>query len=1491
MPILNTGLLDRFHPLVGKWFSERFAAPTAAQSAAWPKIAAGSHVLITAPTGSGKTLTAFLYAIDKLVSGVWSNDRVRVLYVSPLKALNNDIRRNLNEPIAEIGAAFARAGQSFPEIRVMTRSGDTPESERRSMAKRPPAILITTPESLNILLTSKRGSDLLCDIRTVILDEVHAVADGKRGTHLMCAVERLAALSGEFQRIALSATVNPPSRIAAFVGGRRLIRERGGVRFEDREVVLVQPAMEKSYQLRVSYLLPPSPIEVDEAEKGAEPPPKKADENPMWRAAAEEMVRVIQNNRTVLVFANSRRGVERTARLINEIAGAPLVFAHHGSLSREIREVVEGRLKAGTLKGVAATNSLELGIDVGAVDEVVLLETPPSIASFIQRLGRAGHRVGEVSRGRLLSLHPQDLLNAAVCAQSLMEREPEPISPPMVPLDVLAQVILSMTAQGPMRLDDVYDAVRAADPYAALPRHLFDLVVEMAAGKYEGVRIPALRPRLAVDRIDGTAEALPGAVRALYSSGGTIPDRGYFGVRIQQSNTKIGELDEEFVWERKLGDVITLGVQSWRIEAVGDSDVFVTPHSAKAAAPPFWTCEERGTGAYFALKRSALLEQAEKRLGDPDFREMLMIEHCLDGTAADELIRYLKSQKEVSEGALPHRRQVVVEHVLPGSHHRMVLTVLHTEWGGKVNRPYAIALSAALSEKTGEAIRVVHDDIALVVASETYFAAADLMDAVSSSNARALVKAHIRETGFFGANFRENAARSLLILKAGFGKRTPLWLNRKRAKELRAALSNYPDFPVTLETYRACLNDEMDLAAFENRLSELEDGAIRVREVTTKKPSPFAEPVLFKLSNELVYENDALKDAADGASALVDTVLFSDALRPKISRAVVRVLSDKLQRIQSGYAPSNAAELLEWIKERIVIPEEEWRALLAAMERDHGIDGAEAVAAAAHRAVALVSKNGPALIVAIENLSKLACLGPWVLASVSSISLDGSDGDPAAKAAQKKMAAHPLEEESALEDLLLELMRFCGPLSPSAWAKQLRVSPQQIEVALSYLVERDEVIVDRITEDAEGLEACHVDIFRSLLRMTRAAASRSVETRPVDLLPLFVAARQKIVQRGKETALEEALEPLFGFAATAAAWEQDILPARIKDYRATALDALLAGSNLQWTGQKDDGVIFNFSDDRELFFNKKPTSEDDAVLEELFPDASSRCTTAEVAARRKGATAGEIETLLFDLVSKERLTANTFRPLRLGRLAYTVRRAQDVRKLSSRWNRTEVDGSLWVRLRVPERDRDALEEEFLGRDRVRVLLDRYGVLFRELLDKEIAPLKWSSLFRTLRIMELSGEVIGGRFFEGVRGIQFIAKDALGLLQEEAGETPPVFWINAKDPASLCGVKVEGVNLPPRVQGTHLVYCGKEPVLVSKRNGKNVTFYKDPDDPRLLEYLEVFSVLLNRDQNPLPGISIEKINEQRAWKSPYRSAFDRLFDTNADFGSLQIHRRY
>ncbi|HVP18457.1 MAG TPA: DEAD/DEAH box helicase, partial [Spirochaetia bacterium] len=952
----RVGVLSLFHPLIGEWFQRSVGEPTEVQQAAWPEIASAANVLVSAPTGTGKTLAAFLWGIDRLVTRAWSTGKVRILYVSPLKALNNDIQRNLLAPLAGLQEFFSEFGSPFPPITVLTRSGDTPSSERQRMLAHPPEILITTPESLNLILSSTRGRLMLDGLATVILDEIHAVAATKRGAHLMTAVERLVRLSGEFQRIALSATVRPLSAVADLVGGYRHVRGEDQAGYEKRKVRIVSCPMTKTYELSVSFPVahpaaPPGEPSQPGPGPSASPTPRgaDADEKPIWDALARECRKIISENRSTLFFVNSRRHAEKLSRFINEGLAEPLAWAHHGSLSRELRLVVEQRLKRGELKAIVATSSLELGIDIGTLDRVILVQSPFTVSSAVQRLGRAGHRVGETSRGVIFPLHGKDIVDAAVIASCVREQDIEEVSPVRSPLDVLAQIIVSMTSTETWNVDELFDWIRTSYSYHLLPRRHFDLVLEMLAGRFEETRIRELSPMVSFDRLSGELRARESARLRLVMNGGTIPDRGYFALRTADSKALLGELDEEFVWERAIGDSFIMGTQGWRIQKIDHQSVEVVPVEARTAMSPFWKAEERNRTFHLSDRIARSLEDWSSRLADTHLPDELSNRHGLRQGAARSMIDFLRRQREATGKDLPHRHHLLVEHTRdPQGRGEEAKIVLHTMWGGRVNRPYSLALSAAWEERFGHRPEMLQDDDTILLLVPEHLAAAEILSLVTAGNFERLLRARLEGSGFFGARFREAAGRALLLPRASARGRTPLWLTRMRAKSLLAAVSRYPDFPLVLEAWRTCLEEEFDLASLTMLLGELAAGIIRVDEAVTPVPSPFCGSIAWKETNVFMYADDtpAGTDARGRSQLRADLVrelALSSELRPRLSPELAAGFQAKLQRTAVGYAPRDARELLDWLKERVIIPRGEWQELLAAVARDadaHGAAGA-----------------------------------------------------------------------------------------------------------------------------------------------------------------------------------------------------------------------------------------------------------------------------------------------------------------------------------------------------------------------------------------------------------------------------------------------------------------------------------------------------------------------------------------------------------------------
>jgi ATP-dependent helicase Lhr and Lhr-like helicase len=1497
----QTDPLSPFHPLIRKWFTEKLGAPTSIQSRAWPEIARGRHVLVTAPTGSGKTLTAFLWAISQLITGAWDSGRTRVLYVSPLKALNNDIRRNLVIPLEELRSYFTKAGQEFPPFGVLTRSGDTPEEERRRMRRRPPEILITTPESLNILLSSRSGQEMLTGIATVILDEIHAVIGTKRGTHLITAVDRLVRLSGEFQRLALSATVKPLSIVAEFVGGSVLRGAATDGTYEKRKVAIIKSEDKKSYGIEVRF--PP-----DLRER----PPDAS----RWPVLADAFREVIQCHRSTLLFANSRRLAEKATRLINEGVDGELAYSHHGSLSREIRLAVEQRLKNGELKAIVATSSLELGIDIGELDLVVLIQTPPAISAAIQRIGRSGHRVGGISRGLLYPTHGFDFLTAAVIAKGITDQDIESVRPVENPLDVLAQVILSMTGLELWDRDELFSFIKTSHPYRRLSRRQFDLVLEMLAGRYAETRLRELKPRVSLDKLDNTVHGREGVLRLLYLSGGTIPDRGYYDLRVADSRAKIGELDEEFVWERKLGDTFTLGAQVWRIRKVTHNDVEVQPAEAKPGIFPFWKAEDLNRDFHFSEKILLFLERFQARPEVSFWKEELHRKYSMDMAAADELIGFLKRQQEATRAELPHRNHLLIENLqdpLNTSDGRQV--ILHTLWGGKVNRPFSLAPQAAWEEKYGTHLETIQNNDGILLRRPPDFPVNQVLNLVTPENLERLLRRTLEQSGFFGAKFRENAGRALLLPRGDFKKRLPLWLNRLRSKNLLEAVRVYPDFPILLETWRTCLQDEFDLDHLRQLLDEIRDGRIKITEAVTTAASPFADGLIYRQTNAYMYADDSPRSGkvSDLSRELLQEVLFSQRLRPRLSWDLVAALEEKLKRTASGYAPRSAADLLDWIKERVLIPAPDWQDLRKAMDRDHGSSTDDRIASIREKIVSLRLPGASLdLIGAVENLGRITKafqIRPEELAIRDvffEAPLTGRAAEWVTAVLRKSSSKRVDPEENDLSDLFQQWLSFYGPVRKSSLTEVLGLEDTRLDDLLAGLAEAQEAVLDQLTEQASEVEICDRENLEILLRMARRSRQPSFQALGLDRLPLFLAAWQGLTRPGQSPDdLQGALDQLFGFPAAADAWEKQFLPARLSPYYGAWLDSPIRSGPLLWFGCGPRKVSLAFSDDLELFLDHgrrdsgSETAEARAGADEitrLLPREIGRYTFLDILHYSK-MDSRILTGKLWDLVWQGRISNDAFATLRQGIVTdfapFPIKGegTRPSRSAYNRWASTRPLSGNWFALDLEGIEKDPIAEAELVKDRVRQLFKRYGLLFRELVAGELPLLQWARVFKALRLMELSGEILSGHFFEGIPGLQFISPEAFRFLNESQSEEP-VYWMNATDPASLCGIKLEALKglLPSRLPSTHLVYHGSRLVVISRRNGSALEISVPPHDRRLHEYLAVFKVLLFREFSPEKIILVETINGRLALESEYAVPL-KEFGFSRGYKGLELVKKY
>ncbi|HEY32429.1 MAG TPA: DEAD/DEAH box helicase [Dehalococcoidia bacterium] len=1486
--------LSQFHPLITRWFTEQIGTPTEVQEQSWQKIASGEHLLITAPTGSGKTLAAFLWAINQLVTGQFPTGHTSILYISPLKALNNDIQRNLLGPLSELEKSFTEAGAGFPNISVRTRSGDTPPSDRLQMQRHPPEILITTPESLNLLLSSAGGRSILRGISTVILDEVHAVVGTKRGTYLTTAVERLVPMSGEFQRIALSATIRPVETVAEFVGGFQIEGTPPNPRHTARSVSIVRSDMTKQYDIHVRF---------------PEEPDYRIQES-IWDPLADEFRKTIAHNRSTLLFANSRRLCEKLAQKINSGEETALAYVHHGSLSREIRTEVERRLREGELRAVVATNSLELGIDIGALDEVIMVQSPNSVSSAIQRVGRAGHQVGEVSRGTIFPTHSQDLLEAAVLAPAILNHDMEAIEPIRCPLDVLAQVIVSMVGIETWDINELYMHLTASYPYRHLSREQFDLVLNMLGGRYADSRVRELRPYVSIDRLDNTVAARKGALLTVYTSGGVIPDRGYFHLRHSENNALIGELDEEFVWEASIGQTFTLGTQSWRIERITHNDVFVMPGSPKVMATPFWRGEENYRDFHFSERLGQFLETANNHLDNADFTISLQKSNCMDPAAAAQLVDFLKRQKEETACELPHRHHIVAEFIstgpggVPGNQ-----LILHTVWGGRVNRPFAMVLDAAWEEHFGHRLEMYASNDHIVLQLPHEVSGDEVLSLVSSVNVEQLLRKRLEGSGFFGARFRECAGRSLLITRNRLSERMPLWMSRLRSQKLLEAVLQYDDFPILLETWRTCLLDEFDLKSLQQVLAELESGAIQWSEAHTSHPSPMAQSISWKQTNEYMYMGD---EPTAGTTSklrgdLLEHVVFTPGLRPQIAPDIIGQFELKRQRLAPGYSPEAPRDLVDWVKERLLIPASEWERLLQAIHNDHGVEIDSLLESVSDRLVRIVpSEASESMIVALETKSRVI-YGLYGTEQVPTEPLLPSMTVP-----RSSLEAPDDDRDEVLTSVLGEWLQFYGPASFEFIRTTLGIENQRLSLALEDLIDSQKVIMGQLITGATDDEVCDSENFEVLLRLMRAGAVPVFEPVDAEWLPLFLAHYQGVTQpEDSVEGLFHCIEQLLCLPVPAEMWETEFLPARLHPYSTSWLDTIMQEGDLRWVGNGNRRVAFCFESDLDLMQvdNGAPDSDaqpdDETIFEELFPHAIGRydfATLMDISKYRSD----RLSDRLWKEVWQGKVTNDTFAALRKGiENRYKVpkttttktgphirgRRRVASRASFSRWKGSIPFAGNWFQLPTPESTEDIIEAEERKKDRARLLLDRYGILFRELLERESPPFRWSSIFRALRLMELSGEVLAGYFFHGIPGPQFISHQAFHILQRKLPEDA-VYWVNATDPASLCGVQLEATKrpLPKRIAGTHLVYQSNRLVIISRRNGRALTFNVPPDDPRLPEYLGFLQHLLIRQFQPVRRITIETINGEDAAYSEYLDIIRTCFDVMVDYKHVVLYRK-
>jgi len=1448
--------LARFSEATRTWFTAAFAEPTPAQVGAWDAIGAGRHALVVAPTGSGKTLSAFLWSIDRLLTTPPPEDkrhRCRVLYISPLKALGVDVERNLRAPLTGIRHTADRLGTPVPDVNVGVRSGDTPAADRRKLTTSPPDILITTPESLFLMLTSQ-ARESLRGVETVIVDEVHAVAGTKRGAHLAVSLERLdALLERPAQRIGLSATVRPLDEVARFLGGTA-------------PVEIVAPPSAKEWDLQVVVPVEDMTAPGGEYDEDSDDPQRTQS---IWPHVEERVVDLIEQHRSTIVFANSRRLAERLTARLNEIAGDRLVDggfearsartsttgvpaqvmaqsgqsdgapaliakAHHGSVSKEQRALIEDDLKRGRLPCVVATSSLELGIDMGAVDLVIQIESPPSVASALQRVGRAGHQVGEVSRGVLFPKHRGDLAQTAVAVDRMRTGSIESLRVPTNPLDVLAQQVVATTALEAWDVDELFTLVKRSAPFAQLPRSAYDATLDLLSGRYPSDEFAELRPRVVWDRVTGTITGRPGSQRLAVTSGGTIPDRGLFGVFLvggEGPGRRVGELDEEMVYESRVGDIFALGATSWRIEDITHDRVLVTPAPGIPGRLPFWKGDTLGRPAElgqaigaFTRELGALpRERAEERARADG----------LDEYAAANLVGYLHEQLEATN-LLPSDQTLLVERFRDELGDWRL--VVHSPYGVPVHAPWALAINARLRERYGVDGQAVASDDGIVIRIPDTDAEPPGGDVVvfEPDEIDALVTQEVGGSALFASRFRECAARALLLPRRDPGRRSPLWQQRQRSAALLEVAVQYPSFPIVLEAVRECLQDVYDLPSLTALMRGIDRREVQVVDVATHAPSPFARTLLFGYVAQFMYEGDSPIAERRAAALALDQGLLAELLgraelRELLDPEVLAEVEAELQRL----APDRRARDAEGVADLLRLLGPQSTAEVTA----RAVDGADAAdwltSLSQSRRVVEVRMAGEERWTAIEDVGRLR----------DGLGVPVPPGTP-------DVFAEPVEDP--LADLVARYARTHGPFTVDDVATRLGLGAAVVRHTLERLATQGRVLDGEFRPSGSGTEWCDAEVLRKLRRRSLARLRQEIEPVEPESLGRFLSAWQHVGGRlrGVDGVLS-VIDQLAGCAVPASALEPLVLGARVRDYEPSYLDELTASGEVIWAGHAalpgaDGWVSLHLADQAPLTLpDHQPFEHSElhqAVLDALAPGGAwfFRQLSDAVGAGDDAA----LSAALWELVWAGRISNDTLTPLRAltrgGTPAHRSRRPPPRVRMSSttggrarmpaRTGPPETAGR-WALL--PELDTDPTRRAHATAER---LLDRHGVVIRGAVVSERVAGGFAAVYKVLSAFEDSGRCRRGYFVAGLGAAQFGTAGAVDRLRTfselPTDAKPSAVALAATDPANPYGAALpwpqnaDGGHRPGRKAGAIVVLVDGVLTLYVERGGRTLLTWSD-----------------------------------------------------------------
>ncbi len=1493
----NHDALEIFHTPVREWFQAVFAEPTRAQRLGWPAIASGKSVLILAPTGSGKTLAAFLWCLDQLMFKKRAEKQgCRILYVSPIKALAVDVERNLRAPLVGISQAAKRLGIEVYEPKIAIRTGDTPSAERSHFARHPADILITTPESLYLLLTSN-ARDALRAIETVIIDEIHALIPGKRGSHFAISLERLEVICGrKLQRIGLSATQRPLETVGQFLGGASSSRRSTQSPDESDELVLglesasvlpvfrpvniVDASEPKRLVLEVR-----APIEdmtrLDDLDTLPSGPASRAPIRPsIWSAIHPKLLELVREHHSTLIFVNSRRLAERVSGAINELAGEVIVRAHHGSVAAAQRKEIEERLKMGTLGGLVATSSLELGIDMAAVDLVVQIESPPSVASGMQRVGRASHQVGGVSSAVIFPKYRGDLVACAAMTRAMYEGKIESVSYPRNALDVLAQQIVAMVALDSWDADELFATVRRAAPYAALPRAAFDGVLDMLSGRYPSDEFAELRPRITWDRIANKLTTRQGARLMAIVNGGTIPDRGLYGVFLSGATkgARVGELDEEMIFESRPGDTIILGATTWRIEEITHDRVLVSPAAGEPGKMPFWHGDSSARPAEFGRQMGQMIREL-LALPRPVAITKLIEDHSLDQAAAENVLQYLDEQVAATR-RVPSDQDILIERCRDelGDWRVCVLT----PFGSAVHAPWCMAVTSRIrSERGVEAESMWSNDGFVIRLPDTEAPIDSGILIPSAAELKDLVIRQLGSTSLFAAKFREAAGRALLLPKRRPGMRSALWQQRKRSADLLAVASRFSSFPILLESYRECLRDVLDIKSSAQILTDIQNGKIRVTTIDSERPSPFASALLFSYVANYIYDGDApLAERRAQALSIdqsqLEEILGSTDFRELLDKSVLEEVEARLQAIDPEYQVRHADGLHDLLLRLGDLSQSEIAARSASLEAAQTIKDLVVTRRALSIRIA-----GETRYIPVEYAGKYRdALGIPMPPGVPEAFLKPSD--------------RPVLE------LIRRYARTHGPFTSSDVAKRFALSLSMAESSLRSLHASGVLYEGEFRPGGIHREWCDPDVLQQVRRRTLAQLRREVVPAEQKTFTRFLCRWQGITapRRGLDSLLD-AIEILQGAPLLVSDLESEILPARVAEYRREDLDALLASGEVLWVGLQQvgdrDGRVALYLNEsvaklRPIDVEKQASGNLSERAQKIMELLRNRGATffSELHQACGGGYPGDTQDAIWELVWAGLASNDTFHPLRnLIRPEESRKRgiAQDgppgspefLRRFRARTGQGKMPEGRW-----------SLVEQRFGREQVNFtehtaalaqqMLVRYGIVMRETALAEDIAGGYPSIYPALKTMEEGGWIRRGMFVAGMGAAQFATSAAVDMLRglKTNLERAEAFHLASTDPANPYGsllpwTKVAGTDGAAhgmaRTAGASVVLVDGELAAFLRRRNSAIRVFLPEDEPERSKVAAALARKLaevaGQRRGRRNGLLISNINDQPA----------------------------